>query len=142
MRTIKFRGKRVDNEEWVYGSTIIQIDSNNELFVYIAERGQTVDPIFDHKGNIVALLQPSLVRVIQETVGQFTGLTDKNGKEIYEGDIVWHRLQGNRVVYYPFSFDTASFGLLHQSGYANLLTDASNLYEVIGNIHDNQELLK
>ena len=122
MREILFRGKTKD--EWIYGNY--------------------------HKTSERTIIQPERLfpfEVITETVGQYTGLTDNNGNKIFEGDIVagdliWQEKRKNGLV----AFKDGSFGLMWYRGDVeqfNTFTSMCNVeYEVIGNIHDNQELLK
>ena len=148
MREILFRGKRVDNGEWVIGDGIHYPKSQNW-------KGTCwIDGMHERAND--------WVQVIPETVGQYTGLTDKNGTKIFEGDI----LKGFR---YPFFreedaaynyfaevvwFDNSpAFGLLTfknpestvrgiSHGNADYMEDFdSEMWEVIGNIHDYPELL-
>ena len=128
MREILFRGKsKAQGSEWLYGDVLIYENS-----------AQIWETINSRKHNSVVSL---------ETIGQYTGLTDKNGKKIFEGDIIagaahWLERMKNGVV----TFRDGSFGLIWYRGdieQFNPFTSMCNVeYEVIGNIHDTPELLK
>lgn len=125
MREILFRGKRCDNGEWVNGSLLNPYRKKPLIAHY--EDGQEI------LGYIV--------EVISETVGQYTGLTDKNGTRIFEGDILRFPYPSTQNIY-SVMWGGGSFVRKDPDGYY-LSLNALNCdeYEVIGNIHDNPELL-
>ena len=139
MREILFRGKRVDNGEWVLSGNIIHFnDENTEKLYYIPKANGENVCIHDNNDNILSIEKGTFYRVIPETVGQYTGLTDKNGKKIFEGDIIKHPI-GTFVV----KFLNGTFlSSLTEDNYLSFLCEIHNQSEVIGNIHDNPELLK
>jgi uncharacterized phage protein (TIGR01671 family) len=134
-REILFRGKRIDNGEWVYGNLnygTIGIKSIKDSY-YISDFD--VNP-WDKK----------FYPVIHESVGQYTGLTDKNGKKIFESDCFKTYCTGlpvykHIVGYYPEHF--AFMARCIEMNTVHYLSDyRPSAIEVIGNIHDNPELLE
>lgn len=122
-RTIKFRGKRIDDGSWVYGN----------LFNWY--RRTAVIPIIGdgvRNGSVIGN------EVDPETVGEFTGLLDKNGEEIYEGDVLNNEFGGIWAV----RFNKDGFWECYDDpngGY--FLSDYLKSSAIISNIHDNPELL-
>lgn len=115
MREILFRGKRIDSGEWVYG-TMYKIAND-------------INPFILTGGKCWCSYQ-----VDEETVGQYTGLKGKNGNKIFEGDILALRNGIPRVV----RFEDGAFVLENTS----IPMRFANKFDVIGNAHDNPELLE
>ena len=140
MRIIKFRGKREDNGEWVYGAFY---PIKDEPVYFIINNCQSID--FDDNSTFF-----NGYKVHKKSVGQFTGLHDKNGKEIYLGDIVtYKRSVGNwtgrtmttthKII---FTEEINAFVMECGSSYIKLRKHWGYEYEVIGNIFENPELIK
>ena len=142
MRDIRFRGKRLDNGEWVHGKLLTK---KSETFIVCEEE---TSHGFKGEKELFAV-EWSIAEVDPATVGQFTGLTDKAGREIYEGDIVRCKkyIGGNFVEYcYEFGyveFVYGAFGLHRRQGFYRPFKDWLEDYEfeVIGNIYQNGDLL-
>lgn len=120
-REIKFTGKRIDNGEWVYGNLFYWIKRGEKILI-IGEGVQN--------GSVMGF------EVIPESVGQYSGLNDKNGKGIYEGDILQHEMVEELIT---VIFKNGAF----RSSINNMPIGSFRLseIEVIGNVFENPELL-
>lgn len=121
MRDINFRGRRLDGKGWVYG------------FLFVERRIAYIITDLTGYGFIKFKVNPA-------TVGQYTGLKDKNGKEIYEGDILQDEIGFKGKIIYSMGAFCGDFGEGFELQYFS-----EGLHEaciLAGNIHDNPELLK
>lgn len=133
-REIKFRGKRLGNGEWVYGSYLPSTDDESEAFI-LTYAPHDPDYIWE--------------KVDFDTVGQYTGIKDKNGREIYAGDILGSKGRvigwvkgGVRGYCYDVVYINHPAGESDWPLYSTVKYDYPEQIEVIGNIHDNPEILE
>lgn len=136
MRQITFRGKSKHTGKWLYGDLLRNVNGDF-----------AVVPPFDMYGHN----ECSIYEVEEDTIGQFTGLADKNGKEIYEGDVLEcigersdnkDKVYRREVVFYGSAFCMVEELFSWINPLFNHLVNQELLWSICGNIHDNPELLK
>lgn len=125
MREILFRGKRIDNGEWVQGYPC--------RYGWIGKEKDYIIP--DYASALYT------AEIDLETIGQYTGIVDKYGMKIFEGDIVWNDYDNGKGKV-EWDNDMAKFIIT----FSTFTIDFDNIYgdelDVIGNVYDNPELLK
>lgn len=128
MREITFRGKRIDNGKFIEGDLI-----NLDHHTLIATKDMWASNLHDNYST-TKTLELEVLPVIKESIGQFTGLTDKNGTKVFEGDIVlYHGAKGE--VYYcnDTCMFMAKFNITNSAWSFDSMDDE---IEVVGNIYE------
>ena len=148
MKEYKFRGKETDTRKWVYGG-LFKEPAPPQCFEKTLEDKYWIvypNPRYMPDWN----LPYEMIRtdVDKETIGQHTGLTDKNGKEIYEGDIVKFRFKDDRkefpdlIGYIEYQTTFTAFRIMSNQGSFKIDITEIKFIEVIGNVYDNPKLLE
>lgn len=161
MREILFRGKRTDNGEWVSGGSIVQFVDDGVRSFYMPQYNEKCTSIHDSlTDDILGFEDCRFYKVDGETICQFTGLKDKNGKPIFEGDML--RMDDDEddvgvIIFKDGCFRLEIHGLCgtwtesgfdeYGGGYGIIECEPIDYWylndmEIIGNIHDNPELMK
>ncbi len=142
MREILFKAKRVDNGEWIEGNLVFLFQTKaHEAFIIPIKFGNAFMQL--REGDLGFRYW---YKVDPETLCQFTGETDKNGKRIWESDVVWLVCDGKEHIY-QIVWDNSELDFKATKGEENYGTNYEYLLccdeiEVIGNVFDNSELLQ
>lgn len=128
MRACIYRGKTMAGK-WIYGSLVITTMGNTRTWIVVSARGN---------GGWFNVIQRNYVK--PDTVGQFTGQSDKKGKMIFEGDII---IVNDLMYQVTFKYAEWKLDIVTPKVYCNpCFYSHTDMCEVIGNIHDNKDLLK
>lgn len=157
MRTIKFRGKRYGDGAWVYGNLYQGTKEGEQYSIILDEAGYDLAPE-DDRNLAIAFAENEVNVVFTDSVGQFTGLLDKSGTEIYEGDIIVRVsldvfAENHNIpidILRDDEYKRMKYIVGHGGGFFTLESEKRvslrlwldcNDYQVIGNIHENPDLM-
>lgn len=144
MREILFKAKRIDNDEWIEGYLFDNGFDGEEKKYFVG--GLTIEKYNGTACDEWDITGIDFCEINPETICQFTGLCDKNGKRIWESDVVWLVYNGEEHIY-QIVWDNSELDFKATNGEENYGTNYEYLLcceeiEVIGNIFDNPELLQ
>lgn len=156
MRDILFRAKRLDNGKWAESRSLNRSVTEDDVSLWYIGAGQPADQWEDEHGNMVSIETTGeclFYACDPATIGQYTGLTDKNGKKIFEGDIVnilgnqaveeWKNVNYNALIAFLDGGFCAIDGTVDDHAFRRYALARMDFdLEVVGNIHDNPELLE
>ena len=147
MKDLIFRGKSLDNGEWIVGGSILQLMNDGKPEAYIVGSGTLcVESHEEDTGNIVGIDACLFRKVDPKTVGQYIGLEDKNGAPIFNGDILSANLDEYNPEDETINFvKWSGFGWCSvQPGYDPDPISAFDMgiWTIVGNVHDNPELIE
>lgn len=142
MREMLFRGKRVDNGEWVQGFYVCKKRP------YFKDKGVNLEHIICDNvevedGNYKQFVDTIMTTYVvnPETIGQYTGLTDMNGNKIFEGDTVWNSYDEDYGKV-EWDNDMAKFIITFSTFTVDFDSVCGEELEIVGNVYDNPELIK
>lgn len=157
MREILFRGKRIDNGEWVHGDLVHAENKSYISYYYESPLSTFINEQIEYVDMSMVGVAP-FIEVDLTTIGQYTGLTGKNGKKVFEGDILQVKQHGETgvrtcAIYFGEYIDADSvfkdcrcigtyLKVVDECCSIGALLDSDFEFEIIGNIHDNPELLE
>lgn len=145
MREILFRGK-TEGGRWAYGSLIL----SGKYCCILEDEGKVHPTDYPYLDGDLGVIDGKATPVLPETVGQFTGLVDASGDRIFEGDVCKHSHLFSRTDIYEITFGNGTFStrdIHRQEHYGTSFDDNEfgvdpSWLDIIGNIHDNPELLE